>query len=696
MLSNTPNRESPTFLKGQGRYAADVAPRGALHVAFVRNPVGAGKIVELDTSLAAAAPDVLGVYRADDVAHLGELSVNQVIPAGALPRYPVLAGPDVGAVGQPIAAVVARTAMAAADAVEQVIVEIDELAVPDEEIAAQSWSDGDIDAAFTAAALVVETTITHPRLAPSPMEPRAVCAAFDPATDSLTVWQSTQTPHRSRSELAAILNVDARRIRVIAQHVGGAFGMKGSIYPEEVFVVWAALQLRQTLVWTASRSEEFLSATQGRGIQSEGALAVDAAGEFLGLRARIVAPIGPWVPNSGLIPAWNAGRMLPSGYAVGAVDIETRAVRASGGITGIYRGAGRPEANCLMERLVDKAARALNVDPVRLRLQNLLSAEALPRQTPTGNLLDSGDYSGALCMMMQQAGYADLIRQRDARRAQGALVGLGVAFYLEPSGEGWESARVTLSDGNAVIASGSSSQGHGRETTYAKIASGALELPADAIEVVMGDTGLTPAGIGALASRATAIGGSAVLDACQQAAAARAAGADLPLTAEVVYCNKGQAWGYGAYLVMLSICAETGQPTIEAVTCVDDAGRIINDAQVQGQIIGGFTQGFGEAMMERVVYDADGQLLTGSFMDYAMPRAADVPPLDIHKMQTPSPTNLLGAKGVGEAGTIGAPAAILNAAIDALSPLGIEDLTMPLTPHRLWDAIQDAMPGEAT
>lgn len=663
-----------------------------MHLVFLRSPVAAGKIDALETKDALDLAGVVAVHVGEDVAQLGALSVNPVIPILAPLDYPILAQTRVEAVGQPVAAVLAETPMAAADGAEAIWLEVADEALPDPRtVAQQHWQSGACDAAFANAAHVVSAALCHPRLAPSPMEPRGIAIQYDPARQSATIWHATQTPHRTRSELARILSIDATRLRVIARDVGGAFGMKASLYPEEVFAVWAAFQHKRSVRWIASRSEDFLSATQGRGVRSTGEMALDADGRFLALRARCTAPLGHWMPNSALIPAWNSARILPSGYKVGAVDIQTDAQSVPLGPTGIYRGAGRPEANALMERLVDKAAQVLQVDPLDLRRQNLLPADALPHETATGNTLDSGDYAAAIDMLTRASAYADLRATQAKRRAQGALVGIGTAFYLEPSGSGWETARVTLHpDGHADIASGSSSQGQARRESYARIAAAALDIPPDQITVDLGDTDTCPEGIGALASRATAIGGSAVHVACVTARARRDAGEVGTITVEELYENTGQAWGYGACLVMLSIDAETGTPSLKRAFCVDDAGVVVNHDAVVGQIIGGFAQGVGEALMEAVHYDADGQLLTGSFMDYAMPRAADIPPLHITKSCTPSPTNALGAKGVGEAGTISAPIAILNGVLDALAPLGITDLDMPLTPCSLWHAITQA------
>ncbi|MEM1365652.1 MAG: molybdopterin cofactor-binding domain-containing protein, partial [Pseudomonadota bacterium] len=559
--------------------------------------------------------------------------------------------------------------------------------------AEKSWTLGEVEAAFASAAHHIHCDVDHARLAPSPMETRAISVRYN--TDaSLTIWLSSQTPHRAREQLASILNISAERLDVIATDVGGAFGMKASIYPEDVMAVWFALKHKRSVRWSASRSEDFLSATHGRGISSSGTLAVSEDGLFVGLKAKVMAPVGRWVPNSGLIPAWNAARILPGPYNVPAVDIETKAVAANLAPTGIYRGAGRPEANMLMERLVEKAARVTGLSSMEIRRLNLLPANAMPKRTPTENVLDSGDYL-ALMETLKTAGHYDArIAARDAARAQGKLRGVGVGFYLEPSGEGWESARVTMqADGAVLVATGGSGQGQARETAFAQIAADALGVPMDRIDVQCGDTQSCPTGIGALASRSTAIGGSAVLTACEELNDRLGAGEKLPLTAEVRYENKGQAWGYGGYFADVQVNRDTGEVDILDAFSIDDAGRIINPAFAEGQVRGGFAQGLGEALMERMVYDDQGQLLTGSLMDYALPRADDMPPLRLQTMETPSPTNALGAKGIGEAGTIGAPIVIVNAVLDALWPLGVTDLEMPLTPHRVWQAIKDAEGG---
>ncbi|MCQ0092976.1 xanthine dehydrogenase family protein molybdopterin-binding subunit [Roseovarius sp. M141] len=685
---------SQALLRGAGQYCDDIALPGALRAIFLRSDVAAGRIAALDVSEVRAMPGVHAVHVGADVADLGALPVNEVLPLEQATPFPILAQGRVHAVGQPVAAILASSRAEGQDAAEAIWLDIAATEMPEpRHIAGRDWTAGDAPAAMAHAAHRVEAQVHHARLAPLSLEPR--CIAVRPEPDgTVTIWQTTQTPHRTRSHLAAILGIDAARIRVIAPDVGGAFGMKASLYPEEVYCVWAALTLGVAVRWSASRSEEFLSATHGRGLTTMGVLGVDGTGRFTALTAEVTAPLGHWLPNSALIPAWNAARVLPGPYGIETVQIKTAAVQENRAPTGIYRGAGRPEAALLLERLVDKAARGTGIDPFEIRLRNLPPKDALPHMTATGQMLDSGDYAGALHLLRRVSRYDARAADMSRRRAAGELAGLGVALFLEPSGEGWESARVTWhANGRVEVDSGSSAQGQVRTRSYAAIAARVLGTAPEDVAVRYGDTKTCPEGIGAVASRSTPIGGSAVHEACSALRAARGAGENLPLSAEIRFETKGQAWGYGAYLVQLAIDRDTGKATVEAAICVDDAGNMIDAQAVADQIVGGFAQGMGEALMEALHYDEDGQLLTASLMDYAVPRADDMPTLLLYEMQTPSPMNPLGAKGVGEAGTIGAPAAILNAAIDALAPLGVTDLQMPLSPARLWQAINETGKG---
>jgi carbon-monoxide dehydrogenase large subunit len=592
-----------------------------------------------------------------------------------------------------------------------------------------------VDQAFAAAAHIAKLRITHARVAPMALEPRAALASWDDERQELTAWFSTQTPHRARDDLARILGLPQAQIRVIAPDVGGAFGGKASIYPEDAMVAFAAMKLGRPVKWCATRGDDLAAATHGRGATSEGELALAADGRLLGLRARLVFPLGHWLPYSATVPARNAGRILPGPYRVDAVDIGVKGVVSNTAAVGIYRGAGRPEGAMLMERLMDEAARLAGIDPVELRRRNVVTGP-FPYATPTGERLDSGDYPALLQRACERARYEALRREQQRRRKAGEVCGLGVALYIEPCGHGWESATVSLAvDGRIVAATGSTGQGQGRETAIAQIAAEALGVAPQTVIVQHGDTAATRTGIGALASRSTAIGGSAMLRAAQgfreearkiaaemlqcrsealapvadgfalrdgsgrtlswpalaegALGAARADGRDSPaISTSVIYHADGEAWSSGCCIAAVTIDRDTGVPTIDKLVFVDDAGVVVNPMMVEGQLLGGMAQGFGEALMERLVYDRDGQLVTGSLMDYAVPRAIDVPLVELDKLATPSPANALGAKGVGEAGCIGIPAAIVNAVKDALCEFDVGDLAMPLTSETIWKAMQ--------
>jgi carbon-monoxide dehydrogenase large subunit len=523
------------------------------------------------------------------------------------------------------------------------------------------------------------------------MEPRGLVARWQSAenTDkpSLLVHLGTQSPSRAQADIAAALGWELTQVRVITGQVGGAFGAKSSVSPEDLAIVLAARRLQTSVRWIATRSEDFAAGMHGRGARLRGRLSVSTDGLMRSLHAELRFTVGAWLPFSAVVPLRNAARILPGPYRVASVDVSGRSTLAHTAPVTIYRGAGRPEAALLMEVLVDKAARALNMDPIDLRRRNAIKASEMPYNTPTGEVFDSGDYLRVLNLACERFAYDEQRRLQAQRRARGEWVGVGVALYVEPCGTGWESARVDWhADGTVTVATGSPAQGQGHATTFAHIAAQALGITADLVTVDYGDTARCPTGIGALASRSTAIGGSAIVQACRSLIARRAAGEALPLSVEERFTAR-EAWSYGCVMARLSIDPDTGQPTIEQVSWVDDAGQIIEPALTHGQLVGGLVQGLGQAMLERLIYDANGQLLTGSLMDYAVPRADQVPTIHIDSLHTPSPHNPLGAKGVGEAGCIGVPAALMNAARDALAPLGEHELQFPLTSEQLWRAM---------
>jgi aerobic carbon-monoxide dehydrogenase large subunit len=730
--------EDEALVTGRGTFVDDVKMPGALHLAFARSPHARAAIRGIDTAPARAMPGVVAVFLGADMAAPGPLAVNPVIAGLAVPPATLLARDRVRAVGQPVAAIVATTADAARDAAEALEVDYDTdddaaplyAELPGDVAATATWRAGEAqaamrDAAAANAATIVRAIVRHARVAPLALEPRAALADF--AGGRLTAWLAVQTPHRARDELARLLGLDAAAVRVIAPDIGGAFGGKAALSPEDAVVAFAARTLGRPVRWTATRGEDMAAASHGRGLVTEGALAVDADGRIWALTARIAAPLGHWLTFSAAVPAANAGRILPGPYAVPAVDIAAELRVTPTAAIGIYRGAGRPEATLLMERLMDEAARALDLDPVEIRRRNLVPAAAMPFTTATGQTLDSGDYPALLDAVLGAFDYAGMVRARARRRRRGEIVGLGVACYVEPCGQGWESARVALApDGSIRAATGSSTQGQGRVTAYRQIVADAIECAPEAVTVVHGDTDATPPGIGALASRSTPIGGSAMLLAAREfrvrarAAAARLlqaredqlalaadgffvarapgrrlswaalAEAEPDLSGESRFETKRETWAAGACLAAVSVDGETGAVSVERFAWADDAGRVVNPLLVKGQLEGGFAQGLGAAFLERIVYDEDGQLLTGSLMDYALPRAADMPAVRLASRPAPTPLNPLGAKGAGEAGCIGPPAALMGAVADALAAAGADLPDPPLTGERIWRALAAA------
>ncbi|MCC6195772.1 MAG: xanthine dehydrogenase family protein [Burkholderiales bacterium] len=704
-----PRVEDDALVRGAGRYVDDIALPGCLHAAFVRSPHARTRLRGVDSRAAAAMPGVRLIVTGEAIE--GALPVNPIVEGMRAFTAPILARDRVNAVGAPVALVVANDAATARDAAEAVMLDCEPLEAyvdvaqardgaplladwPDNLAFEKRWTHGDADAALAAAACIVEAEIVCPRVAPVALEPRGCIAHW--AQGRLTVWIASQSPHRARTHLAQLLGLDLAQVRTIAPDVGGAFGGKASLYPEDVAIAYAAMRLTAPVKWVATRNDDMISASHGRAGRVNARAGFDAQGRLVGLRAEVDHALGCWGTFSAAVPAVNAARILPGPYRVDALDVAARGYVTNTAPVGIYRGAGRPEAALVMERLMESAARTLGIDAVELRRRNLVPAEAMPFRTATGQTLDSGRYAELLERTLARADYPRLRNEQRRRRGAGELVGIGLNLYVEPCGMGWESARVTRRpDGRFVVASGSSAQGQGHRTAYAQIAATTLGVAMDRIEVVQGDSDSAPAGIGAMASRSMAIGGSAVKLAAEALLAKLAPGnaGSEEATSETVYTAAGEAWSAGCCLVVMSVDRETGAPTVEHAVWVDDAGVIVNPLLAHGQLAGGFAQGLGQALMERIHYDADGQITTGSLLDYALPRAADMPPLTLDTLPSVTHANALGAKGVGESGCIAAPAAILNAAIDALAPLGVTDLPLPLTSESLWRAISNARPS---
>ena len=597
----------------------------------------------------------------------------------------------------------------------------------------RTLSAGDAAGAFRTAGRVVSLRVAQPRLAGVPLEPRAALAVFEPSTEELTLWVSCQAPFRIRAEIARLLGLPESRVRVIAPDVGGGFGVKSGPYREEILLAWLVRRLGRPIKWVATRSEDQITTNHARGSVCEGELAVDAEGRIAALRARVVAPLGACLMNAAAGPPWNHARLLPGAYVVPACDITVTGALTTTTPVAAYRGAGRPEACFFIERLMDTAARAIGLDPAEIRRRNFIPPARFPFRTVTGQVYDSGDYEKALELALAAADYTRLRREQAERRARGEVVGVGIASYIEPAALGWESGSLKVERSGRVTAiTGSSAHGQGHETTFAQIVADHLGVTPEDVVVVHGDTRSGPEGFGTFGSRSVALGGGALarvagdvrekgrriaaklLEAAdpdvvnvpggfqvigvpqrrvtwhQVAAAAYAGGAALPagetpgLEASTYFQPEGEVWSFGAVVCAVTIEGETGRLAIERLVWVDDAGTVINPLLAEGQLHGALAQGLGQTLYEAIAYDRDGQLLTGTLMDYAIPRADDVPPVELEKMHTPSPRNPLGAKGLGEAGCIAIPPAVVNAAVDALAPFGVAHLDMPLTPARLW------------
>ncbi len=746
--------EDRPLLTGRGRFVDDLSVPGMIHLVLVRSPHAHARIGAIDLEAARQAPGVVAVVTAADLGPFGPIAIMRPVPNMIIPEHPLLASGVVRAQGVPVVAVLAESAYEAADAAERVAIEYEPLgavADPDEALApgtpavveasrdnrslAIAWRHGDPDAAFRSAAHRVTLTVEQQRLAGVPMEPRGMLARWDEATGELTMWTSTQAPFRIRAELARMLGLGEARVRVIAPDVGGGFGVKGGPYREEILVAWLARRLGRPVKWISTRAEDLLTTQHGRGARATGELALDADGRITALRGRIRVPLGSSLACTVVSTPRNHARCLPGAYLLESVDVESIGAFTTTPSIGAYRGAGRPEAAFLIERLVDEAARALAMDPAELRRRNLIPGNRFPFRTATGQVYDSGDYVGLLDRTLAAAGYAALRREQAERRARGEIVGIGLAVYIEPSGLGWESGLVRIEQTGAALAvTGSTSQGQGHETTFAQIVADELCVRPEAVTVRHGDTHGAPQGVGTFGSRSVALGGSAlalaardVREKARRLAAslleaapgdvmavdggfgvlgapgrvvtwARVAelahrGGALPpgeepgLEATRFFDPEAEIWSAGAVVATVRIDRETGAVVAERLVWVDDAGTIVNPLLADAQLEGSLAQGWGQAMMEAVVLDSSGHVLTGTLMDYAVPRAEDVPPAAILHAHSPSPLNPLGAKGLGEAGTIGIPPAVVNAVVDALSPFGVSHLDMPLTPEKIWRAL---------
>lgn len=731
----------------------DLTPEGTLYVALVRSPYAHARVVGLDARSAKASAGVVVVVTAGDLPLRGvpaeglrgaKLALHPVL-ASEVVRY--VGEPVAAVVGASRA-----QAEDAVRLVEVHYEPLEPVTDPFRAVQGSPWVHpelgtnvtyrrqlraGDPDAAFAQAHRVVRAIIRQQRVDGVPLEPRGVLAAWDGARGLLTVWSSTQVPHDLRDAIAEALGLAVSQVRVVAPDVGGGFGVKLNTYPEELLVAHLARRLHRPVKWVATRREDFLATAQGRSQVGEFEVACDAQGKVLGLRARVVADVGAYTLATTVdIPALTV-RVLTGPYAIQNVQAEVVEVFTHKTPTGAYRGAGRPEATYYLERLMDLVASELGLDPAVVRRRNLLPKSAFPYRTPTGARYDSGDYRKALRVLLERAGYHELRREQARAREAGRYLGIGLSCYVEVCTFGWETARVrVLPDGSAVVLTGTSPHGQGGATGLAQVVAERLGVAPDRVHVVHGDTLAVPAGMGTTGSRTLVVGGSAALRAAEKvrrkmfriaAHLLETSPQDLELrdgrigvrgaadravtvaeVAEVAYqatqLPEGLTPGleeegsfvveqptapFGAHLCLVEVDPETGQVHVLRYVSVDDCGVVVNPLLVEGQIQGGVVQAMGQAFLEEVVYDAAGQPLTGSLAEYAIPRAIHAPAVEMHRTVTPSPTNPLGAKGVGEAGTIGATPAFVNAVLDALRPFGVRHLDTPLQPERIWRAIHE-------
>lgn len=699
--------EDERFLRGEARYVGDMKLPDMLHAAFVRSVFAHGRLLRIGAGAAKSAPGVRVVLTGSDLE--GETDPFPVFgrDADLVPTlHPLLARDRVRYVGEPVALVIADSAEQAADAAELVVVEVEELPAlvepsraqaapplhdqaPDNVLLRHRLGSGDVDAAFAAADATVRQTVRIPRLIASPLEPRAVLASYEPRSDLLTLWLSAQDHHRQLAGLSQVLRRPPERLRVIVPDVGGAFGSKGVPQAETAALAFAAVRLGRAVSWTETRTENALAVYQGRGVEVDAELALAADGRMLGLRARVLADLGAYLYTSTPVSSQTLASLLVGCYAIPAAEVEVVGVCTTKVPTGPYRGAGRPEAALAIERLVDRAADALALDRVEIRRRNTIRRDAFPYRSPLGPTYDSGDYSGALDAALELSRWTDLLVERDRLRGTGRLAGIGLALYVERAGPGWETARLRLGeDGSIVLQTGSAPNGQGHETTFAQIVAEELDVHPDNVEVRWGDSFEIPEGVGTFASRSVTVGGSAALLAARALKVRLEEGETAPLEASTRFELPGPVYSFGAYVAAVEIEPETGETHLTKIVAVDDCGRVINPLLAEGQVQGAVVQAIGECFHEQAGHDEDGRPLAVNLYDYHLPTTQSLPDITTLLLETPSPFNPLGAKGIGEGGSIGTPAAVANAVADALVPLGIRHLDPPYTASRVWEAMR--------
>ena len=712
-------REDPRLVTGNGRYTDDVQPERCLHAVFVRSTMAHARLTAVDVKAAREIPGVDAVYVAADLKFESET---------ARPR---LCTDEVSFVGDLIAVAVGSTREAAVDAAAAVVIDYEPLPVivePEKSDSVAFEFDLGDEGALNGADVIVQGRFVNQRLAAAPIEGSAIVAEPD-GSGGITVWVSTQVPFGVRGVVAGALGLPEDKVRVIAGDVGGAFGAKLMTYPEQSVIAAVAMKLGRPVRWFEYRTENMVAMSQGRALVSDVALGATHEGKLVGLEVNTVADAGAY---AGLAPPQLVltSMLLPGVYDIPNVRFAGRSMFTNTAVLSAYRGAGRPEAIAIIERAMDMLAAELKLDPAELRRRNLIQGP-FPHTTPTGLNYDSGDYARALDLALQTADYGELRRDQRARRERGERLqlGIGISSYVEMTAVLYTGESATASaqaDGSMVISTGTTSSGQGHETAYSQLAAQLLGVPMDSIRFVQSDTALVKSGYGSSGSRSLQVGGSAVRKACielvekakQEAARRLEASADdivrfddgrfgvngVPATAltwselasesalvaESEFEQADQTFPFGCHVAVVEVDIETGDARLVRHVAVDDCGTVLNPMLVEGQIHGGVAQGVGQALYEEFVYDADGNPLTASFVDYGIPSIGEIPLVETVTMETPTPLNPLGAKGVGESGTIGSTPAVQNAVIDALSHLGVRHIDMPLHPMRVWEAIQRA------
>lgn len=756
--SSVPRPEDPRLVAGAGRYVADIRVDGCLEAAFARSFEAHAEVRSVDVTEARGVPGVVGVWAAADLPDLPDVPAASPVGGRAGPEEmtrPSLARDRARYVGDPVAVALAADRYVAEDALELVEMDLEPLPVvidptaaaaddavllfPEAgtNIASEREVGAPIDDALAAADVVVEATVRQERLSPTSMEPRAILVV--PENGGLTVWVAHQAPHRLHNGLAEALGLPPERIRVVVPNVGGAFGAKSQTYPEYVTVAHLALKLGRPIRWLEDRQEAFQAHGHGRGQTQRLRLGADADGRIVAVEALVDADVGAYPQSGSFIPN-NTGLLLSGAYAIPRLYSRIRTMVGNTAPTVAYRGAGRPEATFAIERLIDRLARRLGMDPVEVRRRNFIQPGAFPYETPSGALYDSGDYEHTMTRALELFGYEQLRAEQAGRRADGGgpLLGIGVCSYVERSGGSAGSneygAVEARADGKFVARSGAVSQGQGHSAAFVQVVASALDVDLDRIVLVQGDTAEVPSGTGTFGSRSMQVGGRALQQAAEEVLeTARERAADLlEVAAEdltyaegrfsVVGTDRGVdvgeivertgavaaeatpapplAFPFGTYVAAVEVDPELGTVAIRRFVAVDDCGVVVNPKLVEGQVIGSIAQGLGQALYEEVAYDPDsGQPLVSSLLDYALPTAAEMPELQLGHTVTPNPNLPLGVKGAGETGCIGAPPAVLNAIEDALdpgaSPLLEVDVQMPATPERVWNALRTARPSPA-